>query len=189
MELKIIVCWIPWQSTIAWVCLSTNRVWHETNFSKSSKHKTPPCIQLASTCTRPQAGLLRSTWALSSSSKLHQDQRRPEEGRSPLPMPRLTYTSAETHFDVCFKPLLHLFFPSEDDRLPSFTRSFALYSEAGRKDTVGRGHSVLKIKQVNFPSDRCSGGQGEEESTPQDTEMSSWQCNHTHWKQQSHIAQ
>ncbi len=111
----------------------------------------------------------------------------------PLPMPRLTYTSAETHFDVCFKPLLPLFFPSEDDRLPSFTLSFALYSEAGRKDTVGRGHSVLKIKQVNFPSDRCSGGQGEEESTPQDTEMSSWQCNHTHThthrKQQSHIAQ
>ncbi len=91
-----------------------------------------------------------------------------------------TLMSASNHSSLFFFP------QSKVDHLPSFTRSFALCSEAGRKDSVGGGHSVLEIKQVNFPSDRCSGGQGEEESTPQDTEMSSWQCARTHTHTHTH---
>lgn len=91
----------------------------------------------------------------------------------------LTYTSVETHpFDVCFKPLL----PLSSAVFPPFTLSLALYRQEGRTLLRRRGALCSKIKQVNFLSDRCSGGQREEGSTPQDTDEQLAVHTHTHFE-------
>ncbi len=172
------------------MCLSTYSVWHDQ--FKNQKHNHVSNSQVHAHDRELASSGAPELWAAHQSYIRTRDALKRED--PPCRCPVSHTPLLKQHFDVCFKPL-PLFFQSKDDHLPSFTRSFALCSEAGRKDRVGGGHSVLEIKQVNFPSDRCSGGQGEEESTCQDTEMSSWQCarththTHTHWKQQSHIAQ
>ncbi len=154
------------------MCLSTYSVWHDQ--FKNQKHNHVSNSQVHAHDRELASSGAPELWAAHQSYIRTRDALKRED--PPCRCPVSHTPLLKQHFDVCFKPL-----PKVKMTIFPLSRVLLLFvvRQEGRTESGG-GHSVLEIKQVNFPSDRCSGGQGEEESTPQDTEMSSWQCARTH---------
>lgn len=191
MELKIVVCWtrtwIPWQSTIArWA--RAHLTWDQfIKIIKAQNSTMYPTYKYTHTnASLPAPEHLNFEQLI----KVTSGPETPWRGKIPP-------ADAPSHIHLCWNTTLWCllqttppsFVPSEDDCLPSFTLSLALYSKAGRKDTVGGALcSKNQTSELSFWSllRRARRG-GRHTSGHWDEQLAVH--SYTHVKNRSHIAQ